>query len=139
MKFQNCNSQCAPGFSDLKQKVHGVSHSWIYKISESVEKTINHQASKIHFYKLAKKSHQWTSFSIENPRFEDYCFGSLMTDGFFNWFWSVLYIPAISKWKSPWSFWYGLEKTGTHCGKPSIQNHIRAPVSKIWETIRRPS
>ena len=31
---------------------------------------------------MAKKCHQRLSFGIENPFFEDYCFGSLMTDGF---------------------------------------------------------
>ena len=58
---------------------------------------------------------QRLSFSIENLFFEDYCFRGLTTDGFFNWSWSFLCIPAILKWKSPWTFCFGLEKPGTHC------------------------
>jgi len=33
---------------------------------------------------ITEKCHQRLSFSVENPFFEAYCFGTLMTDGFFN-------------------------------------------------------
>ena len=45
--------------------------------------------------KMAEKCHQCLSFTIENPFFENCCFGRLMTNVFFNWFWSFLCIPAI--------------------------------------------
>ena len=39
---------------------------------------------KFTIVKMARKGHQHASFSIENLFFEDFCFGSLMTDVFVN-------------------------------------------------------
>ena len=49
-----------------------------------LKKTSVIRLPKLTSINIAKKCHQCQSFSIENPFFENYCFGSLMTDGFFN-------------------------------------------------------
>ena len=40
---------------------------------------------------MARKCPQNASFSVENLFFEDYAFGSLMTDVFLDCFWALLY------------------------------------------------
>ena len=91
-------SQCVPGFSNPNQKVHELFHFYI----AVMYKTDQNQLKKKSVIRLPKfsintveKCHQWASFTKENLFFEDYCFGSLIKDVFFNWFWSVLYITAI--------------------------------------------
>ena len=79
-------AQCAPASFNLNQKVHGLYH--LYKAV--TYKTIQNQLKKpsviglpkFTIVKLAGKCHKHTSFTIENLFFEDYCFGSPMTDGF---------------------------------------------------------
>ena len=80
-------SQCAPSIFNLDQKCHGLSCFWgIY-----IPKTVQNQSRNTSVIRLPKfttvnmtrKWHQGTSFSIENLFFfEDYSFGSLMTDVF---------------------------------------------------------
>ena len=83
-------TQCVPGFSNPDQKVHGLFHFYIAGIYKTDQNQLK-KPSVIRFPKftsidMAEKCHQRPSFSIENMFFEDYCFGTLMTDGFLNWF-----------------------------------------------------
>ena len=81
-------TQCAPGFSFPTQKVHGIFHfniAGMYKTDQNqLKKTSVIRLPKFTSIDMVKKCNPCLSFSIENPFFEDYCFGSLMTDGFFN-------------------------------------------------------
>ena len=81
-------TQCAPGFFNPNQKVHGIFHFYVeglYKTDQNqFEKPSVIRLPKFTSVDMTKKCHQRLSFSKENPFFEDYCFGSLLTDGFFN-------------------------------------------------------
>ena len=75
-----------PGIFNLDQKFHGLSYFW----GIDIHKTIQNQSRKTSVIRLpnfttvnmARKCHQQASFSIEHLFFEDYSFGSLMTDVF---------------------------------------------------------
>ena len=64
--------------------------------------------NRFSFLKLACCWHFPTMLAIGN-------FGSLRTDGFFNWFWTLWCINALRKWESLWNFWFGLWKPGVDC------------------------
>ena len=64
---------------------------------------------------MARKCHHWASFSVENLFFDDYLFGSLMTDVFLDWFWTLLCTWKPPKQESPWNFWSRLKILGAHC------------------------
>ena len=80
--------QCAPGIFNLDLKFHRLFCFWGLYIHEIVQihsrKTSAIRLPKFTTVNIARKGHQHTCFSIENLFFEDYCFGSLMTDVFFN-------------------------------------------------------
>ena len=67
------------------------------------QKTICQQSSnkfEISIVKMAQKCCQIKNrniFSMENPFFEDCCFGRLLTDGFFRLFWTVLQVSMSQK------------------------------------------
>ena len=81
-------AQCVPGFSNPNQKDHRLFQFYIagiYKTDQNqLKKPSVTRFPKFTSIDMAEKCHQCLSFKIENPFFEDYCFGSLMTDGFFN-------------------------------------------------------
>ena len=79
---------------------------------------------------MARKCNQQASFSKENLFFEDYSFGSLMTDVFLDWFWNF-YIHEDSKSKKVHGT-FGLKILGTlHCVSPSS-------TSKHFDILRLP-
>ena len=86
-------------FYNPNKKDHGLFHFYIAVIfkkdQNQLQKTSVIGLPEFTSINMAEKCHQWASFSIENPFFEDYSFGSPMRNGFFNWFWSVLHITAI--------------------------------------------
>ena len=67
------------------------------------KKTIRQQSSnnfEISIVKMAQKCHQIENrniFSMENPFFEEFRFGRLLTDGFFRLFWIVLHVSMSQK------------------------------------------
>ena len=79
-------SQCAPGIFNLDQKFHGVSCFWGRYIHEIVQnqsrKTSVIGLPKFTIVKMARACHHHVTFTIENLIFEDYSFGSPMTDVF---------------------------------------------------------
>ena len=70
---------------------------------------------KIHLLKFTEKCHQRASFSKENLFFEYYSFGSLMTDVFLDWFWTLVYAWKLQKQESSWKFWSRLKILVAHC------------------------
>ena len=82
------SSQCAPGVFNLDQKFHELSCFWGLYIHETVQnkfrKTSVIKLPKLITVNMARKGHQHLSFSMENLFFEEYCFGNLMTDVFFD-------------------------------------------------------
>ena len=99
LKKKISRTQCVPVFSNPNQKVHVLFHFYIanrHKTDQNqLKKTSVIRFPKITSINMAEKCHQRASYSIENQFFEDYCIGSLISDGFFNWFWSFLCIFAI--------------------------------------------
>ncbi len=79
-------TQCTPVFFNLDQKFHGISCFWGLYIHETVQnqsrKTSVIGLPKFTTVNMARKCPQHASFRIENLFFEDYCFGSPMTDVF---------------------------------------------------------
>ena len=79
-------AHCAPSIFNLNQKFHGFSCFLGIDIHETVQnqsrKTSVIRLPKFTTVNMARKWHQRASFSIENLFFEDYSFGSLMTDVF---------------------------------------------------------
>ena len=80
--------QCAPapGIFNLNQKFHGLFCFWGLYIHETVW-NLSRKISVISLPKfttinMARKCHQQANFSIKNLFFEDYSFGSPMTDVF---------------------------------------------------------
>ena len=110
--------QCAPGIFNLNQKFHGVSCFWGLYIHEIVQnqsrKTSVIGLPKFTIVKMARKCHHHATFTIENLIFEDYSFGSPMTDVFLDWFWILLYIWKPQKQETPWNFWSRLKIPGAH-------------------------
>ena len=80
-------TKCAPAFSKPNQKVHGLFLFYIAVICKTDQNQLKRPSviglPKFTSMNLVEKCHQQTIFSIENQFFEDYCFGSLMTDDFF--------------------------------------------------------
>ena len=70
---------------------------------------------KFTIVKMARKCHHHATFTIENLIFEDYSFGSPMTDVFLDWFWILLYIWKPQKQETSWNFWSRLKIPGAHC------------------------
>ena len=79
-------TQCIAGIFNLDQKFHGLSCIWGLYIHETVQnqsrKTSVIRLPKFTTVNMARIWHQRASFSIENLFFEDYSFGSLMTNVF---------------------------------------------------------
>ena len=111
------HSQCTPGIFNLNQKFNGLSCFWGLYIHEAVQnqlrKTSVIRLLKFTIVNMARKGHQHANFSIKNLFFEDYCFGSLMTDVFLDWFWTLLHKWKPQKQESPWNFWSRLKILGT--------------------------
>ena len=83
--------------------------------SESVKKTSVIGLPKFTIATIARKCHQHASFSKENLFFKDCSFGSLMTDVFLDWFWTVSCISIPQKQESPWNYWSRLKILEAHC------------------------
>ena len=85
-EIKSLQAQCAPSIFNLDQKFHGLSCFWGIDIHETVQnqsrKTSVIRLPKFTTVNMARKWNQQASFSIENLFFEDYSFGSLMTDIF---------------------------------------------------------
>ena len=85
-EFDSSWSQCTPGIFNLDQKFHGLSCFWGLYIHETVQnqskKTSVIGLSKFATINIARECPKHASFTIENLFFENYSFGSLMTDVF---------------------------------------------------------
>ena len=78
--------KCTPSIFNIDQKFHGLSCFWGIDIHEAV---LNQSRKRsvirlpiLTTVNMARKWNQQASFSIGNLFFEDYSFGSLMTDFF---------------------------------------------------------
>ena len=101
-KSANIPYTVPPSTFNLDQKFHGLSCFWGIDIHKTVQnqsrKTSVIRLPKFTTVNMARKWHQRPSFSIDNLFFEDYFFGSLMTDIFLDWFLTFLFIwNPISK------------------------------------------
>ena len=85
-KSLNTKVDSAPSIFNLDQKFHGLSCLRGIDIHEIVQnqssKTSVIRLPKFTNINMARKCHQQANFSIESLFFEDYSFGSLMTDIF---------------------------------------------------------
>ena len=104
----------APCILNLDQKLHGLS---CFRSIDTHETFQNQKwkTSVIPSVNMARKCHQRASFSTENLFFEHQSFGSLMTDIFLDWFWTLLDIWKPQKQESPWNFRSRLKMPGAHC------------------------
>ena len=84
--YLNVISQCTPGIFNLDQNFHGLSCFGGLHIHETVQNQSRKRSVirllKFTIVKMIRKFFEDPSFRIENFFFEDYCFGSLMTDVF---------------------------------------------------------
>ena len=79
--------QCAPSIFNLDQKFHGLSCFWGIDIHETQSRKPSViRLPNFNTVNMARQWNQRASFSTENLFFEDYSFGSLMTDVFLDWF-----------------------------------------------------
>ena len=123
--IQHSVSQCAPGVSNLDQKFHGLFHFCDIDTCKTVQNNMKKpsvnslpkQQSSKNGFSILKMSpfsiwrHFWGHFYYRNFKIV----GRLLTDGFFNWLWTVSHKRKSQKWKSRWNFWSRLETSGTHC------------------------
>ena len=101
---------------NLDQKFHGLSCFWGIDIHETQSRKPSViRLPNFNTVNMARQWNQRASFSTENLFFEDYSFGSLMTDVLLDWFWTVSCIPMPQKQESPWNFWSRLKILGAHC------------------------
>ena len=117
--FLHHKPQCIPGIVNLDYKFHGLSCFWGFhmfkKVQNQSRKTFVIRLPKFHSVNMARKCHQWASFSIVKWFFEHYSFGSLTTDVFIDWFRNFSCISMPQKQESPWNFWSRLKIPRTHC------------------------
>ena len=118
-------TQCAPGIFNLNQKFHGLfcfCDLDICKIDQNQLKKPSVDGVPTIFtfsiVKMALKCHQIENrktLSKENLFFDCSCYGTVLADGFFNWFWTILHISKSQKQKSLRNFWSRSKTRGVHC------------------------